>query len=196
MLVDVGLFVFILSPHCSPRSPRVWLCAELPAEINLDLDDVAVAEQSQSPCSETARHLQCDLEANKDPVAIAHEINEIEIIDPFTVWPATRKISCAVNSVIQRAGEVEICCDQFLNRPAIPFCDIGFVSGARDCHNIIRSDDFLPSSFSLLIPLLRLSFCSLFGLDGFVVPDPPIVRRGLGIAPPASPPTFPGARAQ
>jgi hypothetical protein len=45
---------------------------------------------------------------NKHPVSVRHEVNEVEAINPFTVRPATRKISGAINPVIQRAGEVEV----------------------------------------------------------------------------------------
>jgi hypothetical protein len=42
------------------------------------------------------------------PIAVGNEIDEIEILDPLAVRPATCKIGCAVNSVIKRAGEVAV----------------------------------------------------------------------------------------
>jgi len=81
---------------------------------------------------------------NKHPVAIGHEVDEFEGVDP----------------VIQRAGEVEVRCDQFLNRRAI-LRDIRFVSSARDRDNIICPGDFFLGRSLSCFQLLRLSFSSL-----------------------------------
>jgi hypothetical protein len=61
------------------------------------------------------------------PVAVGNEIDEIETLDCLAVRPATRKISRAINSVIKRAGEVEVRPRSVLNGRKI-FCNVGFVS--------------------------------------------------------------------
>ena len=98
---------------------------------------------------------------NKDPVTIGHEVNEGEAVDPFAVGPATRKVRCAINPAIQRAGKREIRCDQFLNCRAI-LRDIGLVSSASDRDNIICFGDFPLGVFCVVSVALIVMFLSPF----------------------------------
>jgi hypothetical protein len=77
------------------------------------------------------------------PVAVGHELDEIETRDVLAVRPATRKVGRAVNPVIKWAGKVEVSCDQSLNY-LTTLGNIGFVCSAYDCDDIVcRSIFFL-----------------------------------------------------
>ena len=58
-----------------------------------NLDALAVAERHNLGVSEALAILGVTFVGNKHPVAIGHEVDKVETVNPFAVRPATRKIS-------------------------------------------------------------------------------------------------------
>src|SRR6476646_7159055 len=113
-----------------------------PTKIDFDVNDLVLAHCDDLGIAKTSTVCVTTFISHEYPVAIGNEIDKIETAERLAVRPATRKVGRTVNPGINRAGEMEVMRDQFLNCRAI-FAYISVVSSARDCDVIVCFACFL-----------------------------------------------------
>ena len=79
-----------------------------PSEIDFDFDDLAVAYCKYFRIAEAAAFGAAAFIGDEYPVAVWNKVDVVEIFDPSAIGPATCKIGCAVDSVIERTSKVEV----------------------------------------------------------------------------------------
>ena len=79
-----------------------------PSEIDFDFDDLAVAYCKYFSIAEAAAFGAATFIGDEYPVAVWNKVDVVEIFDPSAIGPATCKIGCAVDSVIERTSKVEV----------------------------------------------------------------------------------------
>src|SRR5689334_13693610 len=97
-----------------------------PAKVDLDIRDLTVAYGKNLGISKSLSVGVLSFVGYEYTVAIWNEIDIVEVLDPFAVRPATRKISCAIDTIVQRAGKAKILGNQSFDCRAI-FGDIRVV---------------------------------------------------------------------
>ncbi|KAF5408413.1 MAG: hypothetical protein Udaeo2_14390 [Candidatus Udaeobacter sp.] len=76
-----------------------------PTEIDLDIHDLVFAHRDDLGIAEPAPVGTTPFIDDEYPVAVGHELDEIETLDVLAVRPATRKVGRAANPVIKWAGK-------------------------------------------------------------------------------------------
>lgn len=98
-----------------------------PAEIDLRVGDLALANGQDFRVAEPVAVGAAALIGNKHLVARGDEMDEFETRNDFAVRPAAFEKDGAINAVVERAGEMEILGNQWLDRGAVlgnpPSCD-------------------------------------------------------------------------
>src|SRR4029079_10745540 len=87
-----------------------------PAEIHLDIDNLRVADGEDLGVPKSMTVGVASLIRHEDAVAIRHQVDELEARDSLAVWPAATAVRLAVETIVQRAGEMKIVSDDRLER--------------------------------------------------------------------------------
>src|SRR4029453_1438176 len=115
-----------------------------PTEIDLDLDNLIAPPSNDLRVAKTMTVGVLPLVGDEDLVIFRDEVDEVEALDPLAVRPAAGEIRRAIKSVVDRAGKMEILCQQLFDCRAV-LRDIGFVASTRDrdpgicCHHALLS---------------------------------------------------------
>ena len=103
---------------------RLRLVWNVPAEIHLDGADLAVADREDFGVAEAlaaaTRHTDVRrLVGDEHAVATLHGMDVIERLYGLAVGPSHLEIGCAIERVVERAGEAEVVREQRLDHGAI-----------------------------------------------------------------------------
>src|SRR5215469_2328904 len=113
-----------------------------PAEINLDLDDLAIPQRHDFGIAERLSSRTSSFIGHEHAFSIGDEIDEREAGNRFTIFPAPIEIGLAIDAIIARAGEMKITPDKSFDRGAI-LVDVGLIGAANDGDRLIRHLAFL-----------------------------------------------------
>ena len=97
------------------ETARLGFVRDGPAEINFHFDDLTFTHGHDFGVAEFFAVSLATFIGHENSVAVSNEIFKLETVDPLAVWPATRKICRAINSVIERTREMKVRGNQFLN---------------------------------------------------------------------------------
>jgi hypothetical protein len=139
------------------ETARLGFVRDGPAEINFHFDDLTFPHGHDFGVTEFLAGRLATLIGHEDSVAVGNEVFILETVDPLAVWPATRKICRAINSVIERTREMKVRGNQFLNASTI-LLNVGLLRRARDFDALADVGHLFHSGFHLFLPALYLLF--------------------------------------
>lgn len=103
----------------------------VPAEIDLDLDDLPVANDVHFRILKASAKVRTADIGHVDAFAARDHVDELEIGDPLAVWPAAFEIGLPIEAIVERAREMEILGDEPLHSRAI-LVDVGEIAPLGD----------------------------------------------------------------
>ena len=101
------------------KTSGLCLVRNRPSEIDFDLNELAIAEGEDLGVPKPSARNRTSLVGHENTIAIGHHVDETEPFYPLAVRPATFEIGRPVDSMIQRAREVEVGGDQRFDRRTI-----------------------------------------------------------------------------
>ena len=113
------------------QSRLLGVVGNRPAEIDFDLDDLAVARRQNLGVAEGLAGHAPPFIGDEDSIPVANQIDESEAGDRLAGLPASIEICLAINAIVERAGEMKIVGDDRFDRRAV-FRAVGFINPADD----------------------------------------------------------------
>src|SRR5215471_8496368 len=113
-----------------------------PAEINLDLDNLAVPHRHYLGIAEGFSGGTLPFVSHEHALPIGDQIDEGEAGNRVAVFPASVEIRVTIDAIVARAGEMKIIPDNHFDHGAI-LVDIGLISSAGDSDRVVLHFAFL-----------------------------------------------------
>ena len=90
-----------------------------PAEVDLGFDKLAVSDRQYFRIAKSLAPWSTAFVGHKHAVAVLDAVDEREVGNVFTIGPAAREVGLAVDTIVERAGEVKVLSDERFDDRAI-----------------------------------------------------------------------------
>jgi hypothetical protein len=125
------------------KGPILSWMGNRPPKIDFNVDDLALAKGQDLGVPKAPAAYAAPLVRDENPIAVRDAADEVEPFCSLAVGPAASEIRRAVNSVVERAGEMEVISDQRFERCSI-LRNVSLIAGPHDCevgfavHTLLR----------------------------------------------------------